>query len=125
MNVTQGISPQARPWWERGYRGPKGPWTPAEQEQMLLLYGQGCTLGEIARRLGRPGRTVHRHARRAGLVFDDSRTAAATVAHVVDAEFRRAVAEAAMLEQTARMVEQMPAWRPARRPRGGAGRPAR
>lgn len=90
---------RARARGRAGYRGPKGPWTGAEQSEMLIAYAEGCSLSEIARRLDRPARTVHRHAHKAGLTFDTSKTAGMTEARRADNEARRVDAELAFLNR--------------------------
>lgn len=90
---------RARARGREGYRGPKGPWTEDEQSKMLVYYAEGCSLSEIARRLDRPARTVHRHAHKAGLTFDTSKTATANRVRQVDYEARRIAAESAFLDR--------------------------
>lgn len=64
--------------------------TDHDREQVRLLHAEGHSRNEIARRIGRGGRTVTRIAAELGLDFDRARTAAATEAKMIDAKARRA-----------------------------------
>lgn len=86
--------------------------TDADREQVQALHAEGLSRNEIARRIGRSGRTVSRIADDLGLDFErGERTRAATEAKKADAKARRAQLALDLLDDAARLREQL--WQPA------------
>lgn len=84
-------------------RRPGRPVTPAEYDQLRELHGQGLSRNEIARQLGRSGKTISYMAEEIGLNFDRARTRAATEARKDDARARRAALALALLDDVERL----------------------
>lgn len=83
-----------------------------DREQVQALHAEGLSRNEIARRIGRSGRTVSRIADDLGLDFErGERTKAATEARKQDAKARRAQLALDLLDDAARLREQL--WKPA------------
>lgn len=90
---------------------PGTPITESEVAEIRRHHAAGLSLGATARAVGRPISTVRDAARREGLSWDRSRTAAAVKAHTVDMAARRTVLAANLLQDAERLREQM--WQPA------------
>lgn len=83
-------------------------WSPDDDATLRRLHGlPGRSLTSIATEMGRSKATVSRHATDLGLSWDRSQVAAATQAKVLDAKARRAALEAGLLEDAARLREQL------------------
>ncbi|GAA1026854.1 hypothetical protein GCM10009557_06040 [Virgisporangium ochraceum] len=75
-----------------------------DRAQVARLHGEGLSRNEIARRIGRSGRTVSRLAKELGLTFErGEQVQAATQAKVIDAKARRAALALALLEDAERL----------------------
>lgn len=79
-----------------------------DREQVRALHAEGLSRNEIARRIGRSGRTVSRLAAELGLSFERSgATVAATEARKVDAAERRSRLQVDALAAAERLLGQM------------------
>ncbi|TDC81893.1 helix-turn-helix domain-containing protein [Micromonospora sp. KC606] len=87
------------------------PVTQVDYDQVRELHAQDLSRNEIARRINRSGRTVSRIADELGLDFERTRTRAATEAKVVDARAKRAALANDLLDDAARLRQQL--WEPA------------
>ena len=84
------------------------PVTDDDRRQVAALHAQGKTRNEIAREIGRSGRTVSKLAAEQGLSFERAgATAAATAAKVADGAARRARLQVDALEAAQRLLDQM------------------
>lgn len=84
------------------------PVTQADKDRVKELHAQGLPRNEIARQLGRSGKTISRIAVELGLSFERSgATAAATAAKVADAAGRRAELQLNALEGALKLYSQM------------------
>lgn len=89
------------------------PVTDADRNQVVQLHAQGHSRNEIARSIGRSGRTVSRIADALGLTFErGEQVQAATQAKVIDAKAKRAQLALDLLDDAARLREQI--WLPAK-----------
>lgn len=80
------------------------PVTQRDRDQVLALHAEGLSRNEIARRIGRSGRTVSRIADELGLSFERGETVrAATEARKVDAKAKRAALAVALLDDAEKM----------------------
>lgn len=87
------------------------PVTDEDRRRVAELHSLGHSRNEIARRMGRSGRTVSRLADDLGLDFErGERTRAATEAKKVDAAARRAQLALDLLSDAARLRQQL--WQP-------------
>lgn len=77
---------------------PGNPITDAELAEIRRHNAAGLSLGATARAIGRPISTVRDAAKRAGLAWDRSKTAAAVAAATVDYAARRAVIQQRYLD---------------------------
>lgn len=73
-------------------------WTGAQTRRLKALHGQGLSCNKIAHELGVVPSVISRQAKRLGLSFDRTRTAAANEARRVDAAARRLQLELSLLE---------------------------
>jgi hypothetical protein len=85
------------------------PWMPAEEVELRERHAAGESLHSIAKVMGRSKPVLSRHAKSMGLTWDRSQTAAATVAHVVDAKARRAVLELRALARVEALYDRLDA----------------
>lgn len=83
----------------------------ADYDLVRKLHADGKGRNEIAETIGRSGRTVSRIAKELGLKFDREKTRAATEAKVIDARAKRAQLANDLLDDAARLRQQL--WRPA------------
>lgn len=84
------------------------PVTDDDRRQVAALHAQGKTRNDIARELGRSGRTVTRLAGELGLSFERAgATAAATAAKKADGAARRARLQVDALEAAQKLLGQM------------------
>jgi hypothetical protein len=83
------------------------PVTQDDYAQVEKLHGQGLGRNDIAAAIGRAPATVTKLANQLGLSFDRAATAAATAAKVVDARARRAQLALGLLDDAARLREQL------------------
>lgn len=83
------------------------PWTPADTQTLTDLHAQGLPLGECATRMGRSKATISKWSERAGLLWDRSKTKAATQAKVADCRARRVALELGELIDAERFRAQM------------------
>ncbi|GAA2327471.1 helix-turn-helix domain-containing protein [Dactylosporangium salmoneum] len=82
--------------------------TPQDYDRVRELHGQGLSRNEIARQLGRSGRTISRIAAELGLSFERAgATAAATEAKKADGAARRAQLQLDALEASQKLLGQM------------------
>lgn len=86
------------------------PITDAERQRITELHAAGKTRNDIAADLGRAPSVVSKVASQLGLSFDRSATKAAVEAHAVDAKAKRAALLANLLDDAARLREQI--WAP-------------
>ncbi|TKR27145.1 helix-turn-helix domain-containing protein [Cellulomonas hominis] len=86
------------------------PWTTDEDTRLRELHAAGRTLGDTATEMGRGKGTISRHAARLGLGWDRAQTKDATKAKKLDAEARRAQLKLDLLDDAARLREQL--WKP-------------
>lgn len=87
---------------------PCPPVTQADYDRIKTLHAQGMSRNNIARDIGRSGRTVSRIAAELGLTFERSgTTAAATEARKADAASRRARLQVDALAAAERLLGQM------------------
>lgn len=86
---------------------PGAPVTEHDRAEVRRLHAEGCARNEIARRIGRSGRTVSRIAAELGLSFDRALTVAATEAKKADAKALRAEEMMAALRDARRVREQL------------------
>ncbi|MFF0721332.1 helix-turn-helix domain-containing protein [Micromonospora sp. NPDC003816] len=85
---------------------------PEDYELVRELHAEGLSRNEIARRIGRSGRTVSRIAAELELSFERGELVkAATEARKVDARAKRAALANALLDDAERMRQQL--WQPA------------
>ncbi|GIJ10743.1 helix-turn-helix domain-containing protein [Micromonospora andamanensis] len=85
---------------------------PDDHELVRELHAQHLSRNEIARRIGRSGRTVSRIADHLGLTFErGDLVKAATEARKIDARAKRAALANALLDDAERMRRQL--WQPA------------
>lgn len=89
---------------------PGNPITDAELGEIRRRNAAGESLGATARAIGRPISTVRDAAKRAGLSWDRSKTAAAVKAHTVDMAKRRNALAEQLLADAERIREQL--WKP-------------
>ena len=82
-------------------------WTDQQDAELVALHGQGLTQAECARRLGISNRRVSEHSKVIGLLWDRSKTKAATEARVADNRSRRAALELGELIDAERFRAQM------------------
>lgn len=87
-----------------------GPWTPDENDRLRELHAAGHTLHAVAAEMGRSKATVSRHAALLGLGWDRAQTKDATKAKKADAAARRAQLQLDLLEDAAKLREQL--WKP-------------
>lgn len=84
------------------------PVTDEDRDQVRELHAEGLSRNEIARRIGRSGKTVSNIAKAAGLTFERGpEVAAATEARKVDAKARRAALALALLDDAERLRQQL------------------
>lgn len=83
------------------------PVTRDDHDQVRELHGQGLSRNAIAKQLGRSGKTISEIAFKLGLTFDRTRTKAATAAKVADARQKRATLANALLDDAARLRQQL------------------
>ncbi|MFF5228439.1 helix-turn-helix domain-containing protein [Dactylosporangium sp. NPDC000521] len=84
------------------------PVTDEDRERVVELHAQGLSRNEIARQIGRSGKTVSNIAQKAGLTFERGpEVAAATEARKVDAKARRAALALALLDDVDRFRAQL------------------
>ncbi|MGI5178662.1 helix-turn-helix domain-containing protein [Dactylosporangium sp. CA-152071] len=84
------------------------PVTDHDRDQVRALHAQGLSRNEIARQIGRSGKTVSNIAKAAGLTFERGpEVAAATEARKVDAKARRAALALALLDDAERLRKQL------------------
>lgn len=88
-------------------RRPPRPWTDTDDATLTALHAAGKTLTAAATAMGRNKRNIHDHAKRLGLTWDRTKTAAATQARVLDAKARRAALQLALLEDAERLRQQL------------------
>ncbi|MEO6084702.1 MAG: helix-turn-helix domain-containing protein [Umezawaea sp.] len=86
------------------------PLSPRERERIAELHAQGASRNDIAKALKRSPATITKACAQLGLSFDRSKTKAATAAKVLDAKARRAQLMLDILEDAARLREQL--WAP-------------
>lgn len=84
--------------------------TDHDREQVRLLHAEGHSRNEIARRIGRGGRTVSRIAAELGLPFDTARTEEATRQRVAQLAALRAETAVDLHLDAMRLTEAM--WQP-------------
>ena len=82
-------------------------WTDADTAELKALHGKGQSLHSIAKEMGRSKDTISRYAAKAGLSWDRTRTANAAAAKAIDAKDRRAALQIGLLEDAARLREQL------------------
>jgi len=83
------------------------PVTRDDHDQVRELHGQGLSRNAIAKQLGRSGKTISEIADKLNLTFDRERTKAATEAKVADAREKRATLANALLDDAARLRQQL------------------
>src|SRR5687767_5032223 len=83
------------------------PVTDVDRQRIAELHARGMTRNEIARELGRSGKTVSKLAVELGLTFDRAATAIATQAKHLDARARRAGLALALLADAERLRAQL------------------
>lgn len=76
-----------------------------EAERAHVLHGQGLSCNAIAKELGCAPSTVSKWAKKAGLTFDRSKTAAAVAAHTVDLAAGRVRLAEKMLKASESMLD--------------------
>lgn len=81
--------------------------TPKDIARVRRLHKQGLGRNAIARETGLSAGIVSRIAKDQGLTFDRAQTQAATEAKVIDAKARRAALALALLDDAARLREQL------------------
>lgn len=86
---------------------PTQPWTDTEDDQLRNLHADGLSLTETAKRMHRSKSTVNRAARRLGLHWDRTKTAAATAAVIADGRTRRAALEQRFLDEAEKSLDRM------------------
>src|SRR5690606_18819922 len=87
---------------------PRGrPVTEHDYQQVKALHAKGLGRNEIARQLGRSGKTVSLIAAELGLSFERQAPLAAVEARKADARARRAALALALLEDAERMRQQL------------------
>jgi hypothetical protein len=86
------------------------PWTTDENDRLRELHAAGHTLHAVAAEMGRSKATVSRHAALLGLGWDRAQTKDATKAKKADADARRAQLKLDLLEDAAKLREQL--WKP-------------
>ncbi|WP_263120842.1 hypothetical protein [Cellulomonas sp. RIT-PI-Y] len=86
------------------------PWTTEDDATLRRLHATGATLHAVASEMGRGKATVSKHAKALGLGWDRGQTKAATTAKKIDADARRAQLKLDLLEDAARLREQL--WQP-------------
>jgi len=82
-------------------------WTDQQDAELRALHGQGLTQAECARRMGISNRRVSEHSKVIGLLWDRSKTMAATSARVADNKAMRSQIEAGLLADVQRLRGQM------------------
>ncbi|MBD2760063.1 helix-turn-helix domain-containing protein [Yimella sp. cx-573] len=87
------------------------PLTAIEQDELRRRHADGQSLHAIAQEMGRSKRTISEYAKKIGLSWDRSRTAAATKARVADAKDRRARLALDLLDDVEQLRAQL--WAPA------------
>jgi hypothetical protein len=87
------------------------PVTQADRDQVAELHGQGLGRNAIAKAIRRSGKTVSEIAAQLGLSFDRGPTRVATEARKVDAKAKRAALALDLLDDAARLRQQL--WQPA------------
>ncbi|MEU6342206.1 helix-turn-helix domain-containing protein [Streptomyces sp. NPDC046977] len=93
------------------YRDKVDPLPEEERDEIRALHAQGLGRNEIARRLGRSGRTITVVAQDMGLTFDRTATEEATRARVADLAEKRTILAEALTDDALRLTEQL--WQPA------------
>jgi hypothetical protein len=92
---------------------PGAPVTEADREEIRRLHGEGLGRNEIARQLGRSGRTISVHAADMGLVFDNAEmTETATRNRRAQLAARRMDLAEDLQTDAERLTEQM--WQPSK-----------
>lgn len=86
---------------------PGRPITDGELAEIRRHHAEGMSLGATARAVGRAISTVRDAARREGLAWDRSKTAAAVAAHTVDMAARRTELAENLLSDAERVREQL------------------
>ena len=87
--------------------------TDADRDAVRALHAEGLSRNDIARKLGRSGRTISRIAAELGLTFERGpQVRAATEARKADARSRRAALAVALLDDAERLRGQL--WQPAK-----------
>ena len=86
------------------------PWTHDEDTRLRDLHAAGHTLHAAATEMARSKATVCRHAKLLGLGWDRGQTVAATKAKKLDADARRAQLKLDLLDDAARLRQQL--WKP-------------
>ncbi|MFJ4847552.1 helix-turn-helix domain-containing protein [Streptomyces sp. NPDC088733] len=81
-----------------------------ERDQIRALHAAGLGRNEIARQLGRSGRTITVVAHDMGLTFDRAATEAATKARMADLAEKRTILAEALTDDALRLTEQL--WQP-------------
>jgi hypothetical protein len=87
-----------------------GPWTTDEDARLRELHAAGHTLHAAAAEMGRSKATMSRHAKLLGLGWDRAQTKDATSAKKADADARRAQLKLDLLDDAAKLREQL--WKP-------------
>ena len=82
-------------------------WTDQQDEELRALNAQGLSQAECARRMGISNRRVSEHSKVIGLLWDRSKTKAATSARVADNKATRSQIEAGLLADVQRLRGQM------------------
>ncbi len=88
----------------------QNPLTEAELTQIRQLHADGHCRNDIAKTLRRSGSTISKAAQKLGLSFDREMVKAATEARVADAKARRAELMNSLLDDAARLRQQI--WEP-------------
>jgi len=83
------------------------PWTQADTDALKDAHAEGLSLNATAAKIGRPKSVTSRYAAQLGLGWDRTRTAVAAHARHVDAKARRAELQHALLDDAARLREQL------------------
>lgn len=86
-------------------------WSDSDSEWLTELHAAGKSLHSISKDMGRSKDTVSRYAKELGLSFNRSATAKAAEAVHVDNKAKRATLESRLLDEAAKMLDQM--WQPA------------
>lgn len=83
------------------------PWTSVDDTRLRELHASGVTLHAATGEMGRSKSTISRHSALLGLGWDRAQTKRAAQAKKADAEGRRAQLKLDLLDDAARLREQL------------------